>query len=654
MKLNFCLLLAVLALCRCTVPTEPICFAVVADVHLSSSNPATVADFKKVIRDLNTQDSLDFVVLAGDITEFGSDAEITLALQCLDSLQQPWYILAGNHDAKWSESGCNTFMQTFGYEQFAFTKNGILFIGTNSGPNMRMAPALLPRESMVWLDSLLQQTPKKQPIVFFNHYPLTDDMSNYFQVISLLKTRNIQCTICGHYHTNQVFEADGIPSVKCRSSLPQGYEGPGYNIVTLRPHPDGIQATFQEHIACAAKDGSAYTLPAWHHFSFTTDHPAYRTDTTYAGPDFSINDRYPNVTRLWEVQDNSDIGSAAVVANDFVFYANTRGVVKALRLSDGSVCWETPTQGKIYATPAILEDRLYIASTDGALYCLATADGSLVWKYATTKGIVASPTVFDGLVYIGGSDGTFRALDAQHGTLVWEYSSIHGFIEAKPYADAQQVVVGSWGNELYSFHPKTGDLQWIWDNKARGRMYSPAATWPVKTQGKIFFTTPERKGYAVDAQTGKTVWEVTGGRESIGLSVNNEYVYIKTMNDSLFAYETRPQKPVSVWRVQGGFNYEIGPSPITSAWAQQTPQGTEALLFVPTSQGFLYTYRQTDGGLVWAQRLSVGLINYALPLAENRVLVTTLDGKIYLLQYVLASTNNDTQGDTSSSLRSEG
>jgi hypothetical protein len=34
------------------------------------------------------------VILAGDITEFGSDEEIYLAHSLLDSLKKPWYILS--------------------------------------------------------------------------------------------------------------------------------------------------------------------------------------------------------------------------------------------------------------------------------------------------------------------------------------------------------------------------------------------------------------------------------------------------------------------------------------------------------------------------------------------------------------------------------
>ncbi|MFA6926665.1 MAG: metallophosphoesterase, partial [Bacteroidales bacterium] len=185
MKIRLLSFLAVCCLiCGCRAGHDT-CFALIADTHININVPESQTELATVIRDINTQDSIDFVILAGDITEFGSDQEIQMARRILDLLKKPWYILSGNHDSKWSESGCNTFAETFGYEQFSFIHNNIVFIGTNSGPNMRMAPALVPRESMVWLDSLLQTVPKNMLVVFVNHYPLTEDMSNYYRVIDL-------------------------------------------------------------------------------------------------------------------------------------------------------------------------------------------------------------------------------------------------------------------------------------------------------------------------------------------------------------------------------------------------------------------------------------------------------------------------------------
>ena len=212
-------------------------FAYLADLHVSEV-AANVEDLRNSIADINNMKGVDFVILAGDITEFGSDDEILLAKSVIDELKVPYYIVAGNHDSKWSESGCNTFSTVFGYEHFNFNFKGFQFIGTNSGPNMRMAPALVPRESIVWLDSLTLALPKGVPVIFVNHYPLNQEMSNYQTVINLLKRVNTQISFCGHGHANKVMDFGGIPGVMGRSNLrgnstPEKPSYSGYNLVSL-------------------------------------------------------------------------------------------------------------------------------------------------------------------------------------------------------------------------------------------------------------------------------------------------------------------------------------------------------------------------------------------------------------------------------------
>ena len=77
----------------------------------------------------------------------------------------PYYIVAGNHDSKWSESGCNTFVKVFGYEHFDFEEGGIKFIGSNSGPNMRMETAVLHRDGIVWLELIEEEVRKEKKVL---------------------------------------------------------------------------------------------------------------------------------------------------------------------------------------------------------------------------------------------------------------------------------------------------------------------------------------------------------------------------------------------------------------------------------------------------------------------------------------------------------
>ena len=75
---------------------------------------------------------------------------------------------------------------------------------------MRMAPGLVPQEQLVFLDSVLvHRKIRDEPVIFVNHYPLDESLANWYKVIDLLKTANIQATLLGHGHTNRLYHFEG-------------------------------------------------------------------------------------------------------------------------------------------------------------------------------------------------------------------------------------------------------------------------------------------------------------------------------------------------------------------------------------------------------------------------------------------------------------
>ncbi len=646
-------------LCNVTSFAQNFSFAYLSDIHISSG-AKSVEDIRTCIADINKNPQIRFSIFAGDITEFGTDEEIALAKSIFDKLEKPYYVVAGNHDAKWSESGCNSFVKSFGYEEFAFDYEGIKFIGTNSGPNMRMAPALLPRESMVWLDSISATIDKSQPLIFINHFPMDTSMLNYSQVLDILKRMNTQLIMSGHWHQNRAIVYDGIPGVIGRSTMCTGKEGPGYTIVKV----EGSVITFSERIAGGTKAVKGKTAGGekgvrssderisveprtgtpWFTLRMSKG-VAFDSSIEYPKRDYSINGKYPNVKAIWKKQDNSDIGAGALFVESvgMVIYTNTAGWVYALDGADGSVIWSYKTDGKVFSTPAVSGGVVVFGSSDGNVYGLDLATGKRRWAYKCGKSVLGSPTIYKGKIYIGASDNCFRALDLKSGKLLWCYDGIKGFIEAKPFADNEQVVIGDWANTLYSFNPSNGKLQWSWSNGG-SRMLSPAATFPVKANGKILFATPERVSYALDAKTGEQLWRARGGRESIGLSSDCNTYYIKTMKDTVFALstvETVPEVkngvatgkvlPKMIWAVSAEYGYEIAPTPVTSV-AGEGKDGA-GLLFIPTDKGDIIALNCIDGSIAWKHRFSMALINYVQPLGCNRILVSAMDGFVGVLEY---------------------
>ena len=79
---------------------QPFHFAFLSDTHVGSLSGEE--DLRATVRDINSLTGLSFVVLSGDVTEYGSLEQLRLAKQILDGLRIPCHVIPGNHDTKWS------------------------------------------------------------------------------------------------------------------------------------------------------------------------------------------------------------------------------------------------------------------------------------------------------------------------------------------------------------------------------------------------------------------------------------------------------------------------------------------------------------------------------------------------------------------------
>ena len=601
-------------------PQAPVRFAFLTDTHLSPGSHS-FDDLRACIADINASDSIDFVIIGGDITDFGSDEEILAAKALLDSLRPRYWVVAGNHDAKWSESGCNTFRRVFGYEHFEFEAGGWRFLGCNCGPDMRMAPALLPRESIEWLEGL----PGGRKSIFINHYPQDTSVLNYFDVTRALKRADVQFEIGGHWHRNVPLCYDGIPAVLGRSTMADRTRPPGYNVFTL--WADSVAVRERR----LPPDGPAEELP-WYGLRLQelTDTVRYDADgipASYPWLRYDVNRQYPQVREEWRVQEDCNVVAGFAREGERAWYTTASGCVRCISVADGKRLWSKQFPGKIFSTPAAGGGLVVFGCTDGCIYALDAGSGRVRWKCRAGKSVLASPVIFDGKVYIGASDGVFRALGLEDGEPVWSFDGVEGFVECRALVDAEQVVFGSWSGRLYSLDTETGELQWEWRCERPSRMYSPAATWPVKACGRIFIAVPDRKVYALDARTGQEVFRADGGREAIGLSSDGTTVLVKTMHNSSYAFRADAADGGDLlWRVPNGMRYEIGPTALVEIGG---------MVLTPSDKGNLFALSLEDGSLQWIHKISLALIN-PLEVWEEEgsvcILASTMDGVVTLLK----------------------
>lgn len=588
-------------------------FAQLTDIHLSQNNPNPTEDLLRSIAQINATDSLDFVLVTGDITEEGDNATLQKVKQCLDLLRYPYYTVMGNHETKWSESGCTMFSKIFGGERFSFYHKGIQFIGFNTGPFMRMAFGHVKPQDISWIQSTIKD--KKQPVILVTHYPILEgDVDNWYELTDAVKPYNIRLFIGGHYHRNKQFTYDGIPSVLIRTNLRDKDALPGYGIYEVSP--DSI-IVYQQRIGEKKQRLCAYSLT---NQLFNHDQKADKY------PDFSVNKTYPNVKRKWCVQTGTAIYSSPVVEGNRVFVGDDAGILTAYNLKTGKKLWAYQSGNRIVGTPAAQNGIVVFGSADQYIYGIDAKNGSLKWRIQAEAPVLGAVTIQQGIAYIGSSDHIFRAIDIQNGKVVWTYNNVKGYVETKPLVTNNQVIFGAWDNTLYSLDKHNGHENWRWTGNLTRMHFSPAAVWPVATQNRVFIVDPERALTAIDLTTGATIWRTYQSkvRETIGLSADQTRIYAKTMQDSVVCYSTTATQPQQLWSTNLGFGYEHA----TSMMAEQ-----RGIVFGSTKEGLVFALDAKTGNLKWKHKIGNSLINTVVPVGRNQLLVTAASGELCLLKY---------------------
>ena len=588
-------------------------FAWLTDVHIGY--PTATEDLKRSVNDINNFNDVNFTIVSGDITATGTFKELSLAKSILDSLNKPYYIIPGNHDTKWSESGCTDFIKLWGEDRFVFQNDSIVFIGLHEGPRMRMADGYFAPEDLRWFDSVINEIKNpNQQIIFITHYPLNSEIANWYEMLDRLKKLNTQVVLFGHGHTNKYYNFEGIPGIMDRSNLRAKDEIGGYNLVDIRN--DSIY--FFERIP------NAETKPYWAAVPIHKIKLDYSENYKLFRPDYSTNEKFNFVKSVWELNTGNTIGSSAEMNDSNLFVGDASGTFYSLIINDGSVNWKFKVNEAIYSTPIIKDNYVIFGSADSSIYCLDTNDGTQLWKYKTNAAVLGCPVIKDNIVFIGASDRNFRAIDIETGKLSWEYLGLNGFVETRPAIYDDKILFGAWDQNFYCLDSNTGKLIWNWKSDKEGTFYSPAACWPVVSDGIVFIVAPDRKLTAIDIDSGNELWR-TGKykvRETIGISEDGKIIFARTMNDTILALPVSKNLSEPIWLTNCNFGYDISSAQIVEK---------DGVIYYPTKNGMIYALDSETGKIIWQYKICNGYVNTITPNSNKRIITTDFDGKILLI-----------------------
>lgn len=589
-------------------PSGNLKFVVLSDLHVSPGTASETA-LRNIVGEICDL-APDFVVVTGDLTNTGSDSELLAVKEALDNIERPLYVIPGNHETNWAESAGLKLIELWGSDRFVARHNGFVLVGFNTGPFMKMGDGLVKQEDVQWLKRELGKKRADENLIAFAHYPLSEGLSNWFDVTGILKKAGCKIVFCGHGHSLRLYNFDGIPGIMCRSVILGKSPVPGYSIVQIRNDSIEVFNKFLGAEPVSAGIALNYNKPDT--LSLLKVSPLL---------DYSVNDVFSNYEIISTISDSASIFTGPCIAENLIVYGNSAGMIKAVDKKSGTLAWQLQVAGPVYSTPVYSGGMIMLGTIDGKIIGIDAKTGKARWTVNTGRPVLAEGITDRKYLYIGGGDREFYKLNCRNGKTYWKYNGIAGLVQGRAAISKSSVLFGAWDRKFYCLDKKTGELKWQWDNGKPQVLYSPGNIYPAVSCGKVFIVAPDRYLTAIDERTGQTIWRTNrhSVRESMGISPDGLSIYAKTMNDTLIAVSSCNNEPVTEWKLNAGFGYEHNPCPVAA---------TDSQVIAGTRDGVLIAMDPVRHEVIWKYKAGNASVNRIAIDSDDTIWFTLSDGHV--------------------------
>jgi 3',5'-cyclic AMP phosphodiesterase CpdA len=212
-------------------------FIVMSDLHIYNGGSDTAAAIKDRI-----VDSDRFILVAGDISQEGSTADLTMFKSYMSHTGLPFYPSPGNHDLYYS--GWDNYKAVLGRDCYSVTAGPVRIIAFDSA-NGTLGP-----KQKDWLENELKSSTEALKFVFthfnfFSPHPWElqqyTDIREVYYLLDLFGDYKVSYTFTGHSHYFDYHEVRGVkhltmPAFKNDASFIRVYvDGTDMSFERVRP-----------------------------------------------------------------------------------------------------------------------------------------------------------------------------------------------------------------------------------------------------------------------------------------------------------------------------------------------------------------------------------------------------------------------------------
>jgi outer membrane protein assembly factor BamB len=269
--------------------------------------------------------------------------------------------------------------------------------------------------------------------------------------------------------------------------------------------------------------------------------------------------------------------------------------------------------------PAMTTDanNVYIAGGP-YVYAVNLQTGVEAWRFpdkaSTANPFYAAPVLTpDGQLIVGGFDKKLYGINLQTHQSTWQFTGAKDRWIAGVLVTDNMIYAANADYNLYALNFK-GELQWTFA--------ADQALWgtPASDGTNVYFGTLGRNVYAVNASTGKKVWQQKVDGAVLGTPTLGEggTLYVGTFGGSVYTLSTSDGKTLKQETVS------------SRIWSGPVRDGTD--LFVGDESGNFYYFPLSGSGQPWTQALNGSILSSPL-VSGNNLVIGTDAGNVYFISH---------------------
>jgi outer membrane protein assembly factor BamB len=280
---------------------------------------------------------------------------------------------------------------------------------------------------------------------------------------------------------------------------------------------------------------------------------------------------------------------------------------------------------------------VYLASTTKA-FAIYTADGTIKWEYehqipraglfgtGTASDVLhAPPALSDNVVYFGSDEGYLLAVDATTGAQKWEFpppvpTTFIPFIKERPApvfaglaVAGNRVIFAGTDNKVYAVDAVTGKL--VWEFAVGSHVWAT----PLVANNTVYIGTLGHRLIALDAETGELRWTFDQPKGALAGKpvLSGDVIYVGSFDGHLYAVDAQ----------SGSLRWSFN----ANNWVWSGPAVVGDTLYLGDLGGNVYALDAATQKFVWQPFQAGGAVR-ATPLYSDGVLyVGTDNGALYAL-----------------------